>query len=76
MLYEENDEDEDDDEDEEFNGEEHNGEEDEEDFDDEEENLIDDMLEKPIDILDEKDQVNFYTYNKLQIKSNKYYKDG
>jgi len=35
----------------------------------EEENLIDDMLEKPIDILDEKDQVNFYTYNKIQIKS-------
>ena len=35
----------------------------------EEENLIDDLLEKPIDILDEKDQVNFYTYNKIQIKS-------
>jgi hypothetical protein len=31
--------------------------------------LIDEMLEKPIDILEDKDQVNFYTYNKLQIKS-------
>ena len=41
----------------------------------EEENLIDDLLEKPIDILDEKDQVNFYTYNKIQIKSkNKFFK--
>jgi hypothetical protein len=40
----------------------------------EEENLIDDLLEKPIDILDEKDQVNFYTYNKIQIKSkNKFF---
>ena len=36
---------------------------------DEDEELIDQMLEKPIDILDEKDQVNYYTYNKIQIKS-------
>ena len=42
---------------------------DDEDYDDEEEVLIDEMLEKPIDILDEKDEVNFYTYNKIQIKS-------
>ena len=36
--------------------------------DDEEENLIDQMLEKPIDMLDEKEQCNFYTYDKIQIK--------
>ena len=36
---------------------------------DDEEMFIDQMLEKPIDILDEKDQVNFYTYDKIQIKS-------
>ena len=61
-------EDNDEDEDAEFNGE-GEYEEENDDEEDEEENLIDDMLEKPIDILDEKDQVNFYTYNKLQIKS-------
>lgn len=34
---------------------------------------VDEMLEKPIDILDDKkaDQINFYTYDKVQIKSNK-----
>lgn len=39
--------------------------------DDDEENSIDELLEKPIDILDDKkdDQVNFYTYDKIQIKS-------
>jgi hypothetical protein len=35
---------------------------------DDDENSIDDMLEKPIDMLDDKDQCNFYTYNKIQIK--------
>jgi hypothetical protein len=30
---------------------------------------IDKMLEKPIDVLNEKDDVNFYTYDKVQIKS-------
>lgn len=32
---------------------------------------IDELLEKPIDILDDKkdNQVNFYTYDKVQIKS-------
>ena len=39
---------------------------------DEEEMIIDKMLEKPIDILDEKEQLNFYTYEKLQIKSLKF----
>ena len=39
----------------------------------EDDNSIDEMLEKPIDILDDKkdDQVNFYTYDKIQIKSTK-----
>lgn len=41
------------------------------DDDEDEANSIDEMLEKPIDILDDKkdDQVNFYTYDKIQIKS-------
>lgn len=30
---------------------------------------IDQMLEKPIDILEEKDECNFYTYDKIQIKN-------
>jgi hypothetical protein len=30
---------------------------------------IDKMLEKPIDVLNEKDEVNFYTYDKIQMKS-------
>jgi hypothetical protein len=30
--------------------------------------LIDEMLEKPIDILDDKEECNFYTYEKIQIK--------
>ncbi len=44
-------------------------EDDEHEFDENE--AIDQMLEKPVDILDntQKDQVNFYTYDKLQIKS-------
>jgi len=40
----------------------------EEDEFDEEEMYIDEMLEKPID-MNEQDQVNFYTYDKIQIKS-------
>ena len=38
---------------------------------DDDENSIDELLEKPIDILDDKkdEQVNFYTYDKIQIKS-------
>jgi hypothetical protein len=43
-------------------------EEDEFDEDEDEDMYIDEMLEKPID-MDEKDQVNFYTYDKIQIKS-------
>lgn len=31
---------------------------------------IDKMLEKPIDILNQKDDLNYYTYDKIQIKSN------
>lgn len=27
------------------------------------------MLEKPIDILEQKDECNYYTYDKIQIKS-------
>lgn len=44
-------------------------EDDESDF--EETDAIDQMLEKPMDILDStnNDQVNFYTYDKIQIKS-------
>ena len=30
---------------------------------------IDDMLEKPIDMLEAKDECNYYTYDKIQIKS-------
>lgn len=46
-----------------------------EDESDDDENSIDELLEKPIDILDDKkdDQVNFYTYDKIQIKSNQLY---
>jgi hypothetical protein len=36
--------------------------------DEDEEMLIDQMLEKPIDIDNEKDECNFYTYEKIQIK--------
>lgn len=45
-----------------------------EDEDDESDYEIDQMLEKPIDMLDtnKNDQVNFYTYDKIQIKSNAY----
>ena len=46
--------------------------EEEEEFEFDEDEAIDQMLEKPIDILDnqnQKDQSNFYTYDKLQIKS-------
>jgi hypothetical protein len=43
-------------------------EEDEFDEDEDEDLYIDEMLEKPID-MDEKDKVNFYTYDKIQIKS-------
>lgn len=43
---------------------------DEDEFDDDEfADEIDEMLEKPIDFLDEKEQVNFYTYDKIQIKN-------
>ena len=28
------------------------------------------MLEKPIDAIEDKEQCNYYTYDKLQIKSN------
>ncbi len=31
---------------------------------------IDEMLEKPIDAIEEKEQCNYYTYDKIQIKSN------
>lgn len=41
----------------------------EDDHDVENDEFIDQMLEKPIDILEEKDQCNFYTYDKIQIKS-------
>jgi hypothetical protein len=30
---------------------------------------IDKLLEKPIDILNQKDDLNYYTYDKIQIKS-------
>ena len=40
---------------------------------DEEEMFVDQMLEKPIDILDDKDQVNFYTYDKIQINKLKFF---
>ncbi len=45
------------------------GEDEDEEDEQKEEAFIDQMLEKPMDILNEKEELNYYTYNKIQIKS-------